>query len=205
MTDHVTLVLPLGQVTWSYPISHGTESFMPYRADPNDTDPNAQWLVDVPRHVAKHLLHIGGFTVAETKVYVLHSLGPIRLIHRDGPAACAWQGIKFEPEPDGAVTVPVEALAELQSHGFVVAPEPTRPDAPLPAKGGKSGRPAVPGAGPEETILPAGLSAAVQVMQATDTTGHVWTADEEGTAHPDGVAPAAAPAPAPDLPAAKKG
>jgi hypothetical protein len=188
MPDCVTLVLPIGQVTWSYPISHGTDQFLPYRADPNDTDPNAQWLVDVPRHVAKHLLHIGGFTVADTTVHVLHSLGSIRLIHRDGAVGCSWQGMKFDPEEDGALTVPIEALAELQSHGFVVAPaEVLKASPPQPA----------------EMILPAGLAAAVQVMQATDTTGHVWPEDAAGTAHPAGVAPAAA-TPPPDLPAAKK-
>jgi hypothetical protein len=178
MTNHVTLVLPLGQVTWSYPISHGTDQFFPYRADPNDADPNAKWLVDVPRHVAKHLLHIGGFTVAETAtVHVLHSAGSIRLIHRDGPAACGWRGMQFEPEADGAVTVPIEALAELQSHGFIVAPV-----APVHAR-----------LHPGETILPPATAAAVQAaVQSTDTTGHVWTADPEGSAHPDGVAPAEA-------------
>jgi hypothetical protein len=194
MGDLVTLVLPLGQVTWSFPISHGTDQFMPYRADPNDPDPNAQWLVDVPRHVAKHLLHIGGFSVAETTVHVLHSVGSIRLIHRDGPAGCGWQGMKFEPEADGAVTVPLEALAELQSHGFIVAPPPpprAQPEFYLPRAA--------------ETLLPPAIAAAVQ---ATDTTGHVWTADEDGAAHPDGVAPAEAakmpPPPTIEAAAAKK-
>jgi hypothetical protein len=186
MTDQVTLVLPLGQVTWSFPISHGTESFMPYRADPNDPDPNAPWLVDVPRHVAKHLLHIGGFTVAETNVHVLHSVGSIRLIHRSGPAGCSWQGMHFDPEDDGAVTVPLEALAELESHGFGAAPQ------------GFGVQPVgAPAPDPEESILPAGLAAAVQAAQATDTTGHVWTPDPDGTAHPDGVDPAPPAAPPP--------
>jgi hypothetical protein len=194
MTDQVTLVLPLGQVTWSFPISHGTDFYMPYRADPNDPDPNAPWLVDVPRHVAKHLLHIGGFTVAETNVHVLHSAGSIRLIHRSGPAGCSWQGMRFDPEEDGAVTVPLEALADLQSHGFGAAPPPALPSFHL-------GR-----AAPEEKILPAAIAAAVAAMQTTDTTGHVWTADPDGTAHPDGVAPAPAPAPPTTQPpaAAKK-
>jgi hypothetical protein len=188
MADLVTLVLPLGQVTWSYPISHGTDFYQPYRADPNDTDPNAQWLVDVPRHVAKHLLHIGGFSVAEAHVHVLHSAGSIRLIHRDGAASCGWQGMKFEPEADGAVTVPVEALAELQSHGFVVAPaEVRKASAPQPAMLGPI--PAI-----AHEVAP-GITVVTPVAQATDTTGHVWTADPEGTAHPDGVAPAEAKAP----------
>jgi hypothetical protein len=196
MTNRVTLVLPIGQVTWSFPISHGTEQFQPYRADPNDTDPNALWLVDVPRHVAKHLLHIGGFTVSETNVHVLHSAGSIRLTHRDGPTSCGWQGMKFEPEADGAVTVPVEATADLQSHGFFVAPSQERPIAPAPRPARLGQTPAI-----AHELAPGITVVSPIAEQATDAPGHVFSADPEGTAHPDGVAPAPA---APEATPAKK-
>jgi hypothetical protein len=41
------------------PISHGTAKYHPYRAD--HTNPNSQWLVEVPPEVARHLIHNGGF------------------------------------------------------------------------------------------------------------------------------------------------
>jgi hypothetical protein len=198
MIDRVTLVLPIGQVTWSFPISHGTDEYMPYRADPNDTDPNARWLVDVPRHVAKHLLHIGGFTVADSEVHVLHSAGSIRLIHRDGPSTCGWQGINFKLDKDGAVTVPLEALADLQAHGFIVAPQGlgVKPVAPQPAMLGAT--PAI-----AHEVAP-GITV-VTPVQATDTTGHVWTPDPDEAAHPDGVAAEpAAPQPTAEAPAGAK-
>jgi hypothetical protein len=53
----VILVLPAGAE--SAPISHGTTSYPPFRAD--HTDPASPWLVDVPPEVAVHLCHNAGF------------------------------------------------------------------------------------------------------------------------------------------------
>ncbi len=56
--DWVTLALPPGE-GWQYNISHGGESFVPFRADTDD--PNSPWLVRVPRHAAVHMIHNGGY------------------------------------------------------------------------------------------------------------------------------------------------
>ena len=52
------LVVPPGAE--DAPISHGTTTYRPYRADHIDPD-NSLWLVDVPPEVAVHLMHNAGF------------------------------------------------------------------------------------------------------------------------------------------------
>jgi hypothetical protein len=206
MTD-VTLFVPPGAE--QYPISHNISQYIPFRAD--HTDPASPWLVTVPPHVAIRLMHNGGFYVAPTS-YVVHSLGSIRMRHPNGPRSCGWGGIAFEPDEDGVIEVPVEAIADLQSHGFEPAPPKEAVKAVVITEGPLSsgdddgeqprdihGRWALnvslekesdvepdieiseatsPQRGRRKADKPA-------VDQGTDTTGHVWPKDEEGTGHPD--------------------
>jgi hypothetical protein len=55
----------------------------------------------------------------------------MKLYHKDG-AGCSWGGETFVPDADGAIDVPVEAVADLASHGFSgVAPEKPEPADPV--------------------------------------------------------------------------
>lgn len=114
------LVVPGGEAH-AYPISHGTGSFEPYRAD--KTDPNSRWLVDVPGEVAVHLLHNAGFSMYHDEAGNSHpgEAPRVRLKHPDG-LSCGWNGVAYEPDADGVVEVPAAASAELKWHGFVPAP-----------------------------------------------------------------------------------
>jgi hypothetical protein len=111
--DSVTLIVPRGAE--QYPISHSTTNYRAYLADPGN--PESDWLVDVPPEVADHLLHKGGFAL--TQVHIFQSAGSVRMIARSGASSCSWGGQTFDPDEDGAVTVPVEAMADLGHHGFV--------------------------------------------------------------------------------------
>jgi hypothetical protein len=129
MADMVTLTCPPG--AHEYPISHGTTNYRAYLADPSDEA--SDWLVDVPPEVAIHFLHKGGFGL--TQVHIFQSAGNIRMIARSGASSCSWGGQSFEPDADGAVTVPVEALADLVNHNFVPYNEALAPkhEEPAPA------------------------------------------------------------------------
>jgi hypothetical protein len=178
---HVTLICPPGADEGL--ISHGTTEYRPYLADPRD--PQSAKHVDVPPEVASHFLHKGGFALAQ--VHIFQSAGSVRMIALHGNPACSWGGQTFLPDEDGAVTVPVEAMAELVNHHFVpyneaLAPQHKEPAAPAPAA--PAGKP------PKQTA------------DAGGATKHV--PDPEGAAHPDGVAPKPEPAPKP-VPDAKGG
>jgi hypothetical protein len=160
----VTLICPPGAEDGL--ISHGTTEYRSYLADPRD--PQSDRLVDVPPEVAIHYLHKGGFALSQ--VHIFHSAGDVRMIYKSGPAACSWGGQRFEPDADGAVTVPVEAMADLGNHGFV----------PFNGAPKQKATPAAPPAAP----------AAKPPKQTADGGGATkLAADPDGAAHPDGVAP----------------
>jgi hypothetical protein len=165
---NVTLVLPPGANDAA--ISHGTMDYQPeaYRLD--HTDRNSERRIELPPHVAAPLLHRGGFYVAPTS-YVVHSQGSIRMRHKDGPRSCGWGGIAFEPDEDGVIEVPVEAIADLQSHGFESAPPKELVEPPVEDEA-------------EEAPKKKGKAPAKEA-QLTDAGGHHWPKDEEGTEHPD--------------------
>jgi hypothetical protein len=180
MDDWITLALPRGEETWEYPISHGDRQYHPFRAD--HTDPASDWLVTVPRHVAVHLLHRGGFFLPATAT-IIRSEGTCRMRHPDGNS-CGWGGIAFEPDADGVVTVPLEAVPDLLPHGFKPAPpkpEPA-PEEPKHAPGG-------------EQVAEAPRKRQGAPPQTSDTAARPFAKDPEGTPHPD-VPPGAAPGPA---------
>jgi hypothetical protein len=114
------LVVPGGEAH-TYPISHGTESFEPYRAD--ITDPNSLWLVDVTGEVAVHLLHNAGFSMYHDEAGNSHP-GEAPMVRLKHPAgfSCGWAGVAYEPDAEGVVEVPAAAAAELKWHGFGPAP-----------------------------------------------------------------------------------
>jgi hypothetical protein len=176
--DDVTLALPLGdQNTWTYPISHGDKSYRPYLADP--TDPASAWHVKVPPHVAVHLMHRGGFTVVATS-YVVHSAGT-SFMRNDAGTGCGWGGIAFQPDEDGVVEVPIEAIGDLLSHGFYTVPAPVAGPAPARRRGGRPGEPA--------PVPPVPPPPAPPAVQGTDGGGQRFEKDADKTPHPD--APAA--------------
>jgi hypothetical protein len=176
--DSVTLVCPPG--AHDYPISHGTTNYRPYLADPND--PESDWHVIVPPHVAIHFLHKGGFAL--TQVHILQSAGSVRMIARSGASSCSWGGQTFAPDEDGAVTVPVEAMEDLGHHGFVPYNEALAP---------------------KHEELPAAAAAPAKPPKQTAEGGGATKlpADAEGSPHPD-VPPAPAKKPAPEPVAPQK-
>lgn len=44
-------------------------------------------------------------------------------MHNEHGTGCSFRGVDYEPDHDGAVTVPARAVAELESHGFTVVGE----------------------------------------------------------------------------------
>jgi hypothetical protein len=175
--ERVILICPPGAN--DYPISHGTTNYRAYLADPHD--PESDWLVDVPPEVAAHLLHKGGFTLPH--VYILQSAGSVRMIARSGASSCSWGGQTFLPDEDGAITVPVEAMADLnQGHDFVPYNEALAP---------------------KHEEAPVAPVAAVKTPKQTAEGGGATKlpADPEESPHPDAVpAPAKKPAPEPVAP-----
>ena len=172
--DSVTLVCPPGAP--DYPISHITTKYRPYLADPNDEA--SDWLVDVPREAADHLLHKGGFRM--TQVHIFQSAGSVRMIARSGASSCSWGGQTFLPDEDGAITVPVEAMADLnQTHDFVPYNEALAP---------------------KHEEAPVAPVAAVKLPKQTAEGGGATKLPEDpkGSPHPDEVpAPAKKPVPEP--------
>ncbi len=128
MRMHVILVVPLGAE--EYPICHADESFAPYRLD--HCDPGGPWLVAVTPEAAVALLHKGGFSLHAPAMRRRLSGMMVRMIHKDGPRSCGWDGEAYEPDETDAVTVPVEAQDDLFWHGFVGAP-PLPEEAPVPS------------------------------------------------------------------------
>jgi hypothetical protein len=66
MSQKVTLICPEG--AFDYPVSHGPQSFFPYRADHKSDYPRdwgGPWLVDVPIEVYHHFIGRAGFAVYE--------------------------------------------------------------------------------------------------------------------------------------------
>lgn len=63
-----------------------------------------------------------------SELHIIHSKGSARLHHPAGPTPCSWGGLGFEPDEDGVVTVPIEAIDDLKSHGFVAAPPKVEPE-----------------------------------------------------------------------------
>jgi hypothetical protein len=110
----VTLIVPYG--TLGYPIAHGTTGFEPY------PDGMGWWLVDVPDTIAAYLLKTGGFSMAK-KDQPAAPAGMVRLRHPEG-VGCSFAGQAYEPNADGVVLVPAEAVAALVAHGFVAVEEP---------------------------------------------------------------------------------
>jgi hypothetical protein len=134
MNDMVTLRCPEG--AWDYPISSGTVSYFPYRADITSDDRRefgGPWLVDVPADIAHHFLGVLGFVKVEAAAMRGDPIPTVRMRNAHG-AGCSFRGYTYEPDGDGVIVVPMDAMTELASHGFaVVSDEPdVMPDEPEP-------------------------------------------------------------------------
>jgi hypothetical protein len=132
--DLVTLIFPPGEWAWTFPVSHGDQSYWPYSsAAPGTFD---EWYIDVPRHVAAPLIAKGGFRVVQSVPTVgFETQGMVRVMHPDGPKTFGWEGISFQPDEDGVTAIPVEAVpTACDSHGFRPAPPKAAPPAPQSEK-----------------------------------------------------------------------
>ncbi len=129
MTDLVTLVCPPGAE--EYQISFGELAYTPFRAD--ILDPASVWLVTMPRHAAEHKLSVGGFALARLDIGPLSSGEGVRLVDKHGAHRSAgWNGRTYDPDEDGVITVPPEAVAELtEGHEYVPAPPIEEPVDPV--------------------------------------------------------------------------
>jgi hypothetical protein len=52
-------------------------------------------------------------------IHVLHSTGSIPMVHPEKLHSCSWGGMTIHADQSGIFTVPAEAVADLQAHGFV--------------------------------------------------------------------------------------
>ena len=105
--------------------NHGTRR---YRVDSGG-------LVRVPAEAAFCLINNGGFAVASTTVAQVprgsfpvpplenarSAADPCSLVrlHHDGAGGCSHDGRKFQSDENGDVLVPVEAVVDLLTHGFI--------------------------------------------------------------------------------------
>ena len=97
------------------------------------------------------------------------------------PRSCGWGGIAFEPDEDGVVEVPTEAVGDLLPFGF--RPVPPKPEPKL-----RRTRPA-------EEVMLGGMPGiardiapgitVVTPVQGTDRAGSPFEKDLDGTPHPD--------------------
>jgi hypothetical protein len=186
----ITLVLPAG--TDHTAPSHGTESFEPYRADA--TDPDSDWLVDVPDHVGERLMHNGGYHLPSPTMRRRLSGDMMPIIQEDGeaPFSLSYDGDSYEssPEtmPNGArlhiAAIPQEAHADVLSvhPGLKVL---SIGDYAAPKRGRKP-NPEVTDtaahAGSVSFDKPPGLR-----LEGGAVRDDVFPADPPGSAHPDGI------------------
>jgi hypothetical protein len=49
-------------------------------------------------------------------------VGMVRMRHKEG-IGCSFAGRSYDVDPDGTVSVPAAALAELAAHGFIAVEE----------------------------------------------------------------------------------
>jgi putative DNA primase/helicase len=62
--------------------------------------------------------------IAQVEDFRPSSAPLIPMTHPDGPRGCSWDGVAIEPDEDGIVWVPLEAVAVLhESQGYVGVPE----------------------------------------------------------------------------------
>lgn len=132
--EMVTLIFPPGEWAWTYPVSHGDVCYWPYSSgQPGTFD---EWYIDVPREVAAPLIAKGGFRVAQTTqtTVIVQTDAMVRMRHPDGPRSFGWSpgpgspGVSFNPDVDGIVEIPVEAVPIAQeAFGFVPAPPKATP------------------------------------------------------------------------------
>ncbi len=120
MTDTVTLVCPPGAK--DYAVSYGRDEYIPFRAD--HLDPDSQWLVSMPPVAAAGKLHAGGFSLAKLPIGPLSSGEGVRLVDKHGVHRSAGaNGVRYDPDEFGAITVPPEFAGQLvEGHEFVPAP-----------------------------------------------------------------------------------
>jgi hypothetical protein len=122
MSNLILLVAPPGAPDGD--ISHGTESFPSFLADPND--PNSKWLVRVTREAAVPFIERGGFKMVDD-VQAPPPGGKALLEHPDGPTwpdgsvrTFSVRGKTIVPNANGLYEVEPGAVHELQDgHGFI--------------------------------------------------------------------------------------
>lgn len=84
--------------------------------------------VVVPAEVADRLMRGGGFIEVVGDAPAAPK-GWATLTHPTS-TGCSWGGLGYEPDKNGVFTVPLGAVADLASHGFV--PTATQPKAEAP-------------------------------------------------------------------------
>jgi hypothetical protein len=82
--------------------------------------------VTVSRAAAAALLERGGFSLADTAPAPERGFANVRHV-ADPSAGLSFDGASYDPDEDGILTVPVEAVATLGPHGFYGVPEEDKP------------------------------------------------------------------------------
>ncbi len=131
--DLITLVCPPGAA--DYPVSHGLVDYQPevFRKDYTDRD-SARHLT-VPRYVAQHFLSKGGFSLAKLDVAPALSGETVRLVDKNGALerSLGFNGVSYEMNAEGVMTVPAEAAGVAASHDLVPA-SPEKPQTKAEAR-----------------------------------------------------------------------
>jgi len=123
MTEFLTLVVPGGDA-WTYPISHGTQSYQAFLEDPDDT--NSRRLVKMPPHVAAHfLLGNSGFSLMTQPAVTFAGDETVSVRHIESPRSLGWGGRSYEPDATGVNHIPPQAMPDAISHGFRQVAEET--------------------------------------------------------------------------------
>ena len=78
-----------------------------------------EWTVEVPAHVAEHVIRQGGAVEITESAPVTTNLVTVRHISGDPKASFGHGGIVYEPDKDGKILVPASIVSEIEPHGFV--------------------------------------------------------------------------------------
>jgi hypothetical protein len=92
----------------SYPTAHGP-------AEP-------EGIVHLPPEAAEHILRQGGAIEVTDETVSCEPSSTVLVRHINDPeSSFSWGNRQFNPDENGLIEAPVEALAEIESHGFILA------------------------------------------------------------------------------------
>ena len=89
-------------------VNHGTTKYQVSNKD---------WTVELPPHVAEHVIRQGGAQLIEEDVEPSSDLISVQHVS-DKKATLSYAGVNYDPDKDGKMSVPVVSVDEIAPHGF---------------------------------------------------------------------------------------